>query len=99
VLLISDGLDREDAATLEAEMARLERSARRIVWLNPLLRFQGFAAKAAGVCAMLPHVDEFRPVHNLASLADLAAALAYSPRAEHDPRRWLQQANRKGRIP
>ena len=63
---------------LGAEMARLARSARRIVWLNPLLRFEGFEARAAGIRAIMPHVDEFRPVHSLESLEDLARALAYS---------------------
>ena len=46
-------------------MDRLHRSCRRLIWLNPLLRFDGFEAKARGIKAMLPHVDEFRPIHNL----------------------------------
>jgi uncharacterized protein len=89
VLLMTDGLERGDTDVLEAEMARLARAARRIVWLNPLLRYEGFEARAAGIRAIMPYVDEFRPVHNLESLEDLAAALAYSGRAGHDPRRWL----------
>ncbi len=76
VLLISDGLDRDAGDGLEAAMARLHRSCRQLIWLNPLLRYPGFAPKARGIRAMLPHVDEFRPVHNLASLAQLAAALS-----------------------
>lgn len=92
VLLMTDGLDRDDADLLEEEMARLRRSAKRIVWLNPLLRYDGFSAKAAGIRAILPHVDEFRPVHNLDSLEDLAAALANSREAAHDPRRWMEKA-------
>jgi uncharacterized protein len=90
VLLMTDGLDREDVALLEAEMARLRRSARRIIWLNPLLRYQGFEARAAGIRAMMPYIDEFRPVHSLESLADLACALAAPRRAEHDPKSWLK---------
>ena len=61
---------------LAFEMDRLHRSCRRLVWLNPLLRYGGFEARAAGIRAMLPHVDEFRPVHNLASMADLVRALS-----------------------
>ena len=76
VLLITDGLDRDDPALLEAETARLRRSCRSLVWLNPLLRYADFRPEAGGVRAMLPHVDDFRPVHNLASLEALADALA-----------------------
>ncbi|MDP6350640.1 MAG: VWA domain-containing protein [Alphaproteobacteria bacterium] len=76
VVLITDGLDREGGADLTAEIDRLHRSCRRLIWLNPLLRYSGFEPKSLGVRAMLPHVDEFRPIHNLDSLADLARALA-----------------------
>lgn len=76
VLLISDGLDRDGGAGLEAAMDRLHRSCARLIWLNPLLRWDGFEPKSQGIRAILPHVDEFRPVHNLASLADLARALS-----------------------
>lgn len=89
LLLMTDGLDRDDSGLLGEEMARLRRSARRIVWLNPLLRYDEFAARAAGIRAMLPFVDEFRPVHNLDSLEDLARALSYGRDAAHDPRRWM----------
>ena len=79
VLLITDGLEREDkgeaGVDLEAEMDRLHRSCRRLIWLNPLLRYEGFAAKARGVRLMLPHVDEFRPVHSLEAIGDLVKAL------------------------
>ncbi len=75
VLLITDGLDRDAGVGLGSEMARLHRSCRRLIWLNPLLRFAGFEPKSAGIKAMLPHVDDFRPVHNLDSLAGLVAAL------------------------
>jgi uncharacterized protein with von Willebrand factor type A (vWA) domain len=90
VLIMTDGLDREDVSLLAIEMARLRRSARRIVWLNPLLRYDGFEARAAGIRAMMPYIDEFRPVHSLESLSDLAAALAAPGRAEHDPKQWLK---------
>ncbi|MBB5048621.1 hypothetical protein HNR60_003389 [Rhodopseudomonas rhenobacensis] len=79
VLLISDGLEREADAKLSFEMDRLHRSCRRLIWLNPLLRFGGFEAKAQGIKMMLPHVDEFRPVHNLTSMQALIAALSAPP--------------------
>ncbi|MEO9899826.1 VWA domain-containing protein [Nisaea sp.] len=75
VLLITDGLDREAGKGLGAEMERLHKSCRRLIWLNPLLRYDGFAPKSMGVRALLPHVDEFRPVHSLDSLEDLAELL------------------------
>jgi len=76
VLLITDGLDREGGAGLGQEMDRLHKSCRRLVWLNPLLRYEGFAPKSLGMRAILPHADEFRPVHNLESLGELVAALS-----------------------
>jgi uncharacterized protein with von Willebrand factor type A (vWA) domain len=76
VLLISDGLDRDAGRDLAAEMERLHRSCRRLIWLNPLLRFGGFEPLATGVRLMLPHVDAFLPAHNVESLADLTNALA-----------------------
>ncbi len=83
VLFISDGLDRDAGDGLESEMERLHKSCRRLVWLNPLLRFDGFEPKSKGIRAILPHVDEFRTVHNLESLKDLAKALGRDlPRAE-----------------
>ena len=75
VLLISDGLDGDVGEGLEEQMERLHKSCRKLIWLNPLLRYEGFEARPAGVRAMLPHVDEFLPVHNIASLMDLAKAL------------------------
>ncbi|RED18736.1 vWA domain-containing protein [Pontivivens insulae] len=75
VLLITDGLDREDPAQLVKEAERLRLSARKLIWLNPLLRFDGFAPKARGVRALLPHVDSFRASHSIASLQDLSDAL------------------------
>ncbi len=76
VLLISDGLDRDAGVGLGQEMDRLHRSCRRLIWLNPLLRYEGFAPKSLGMRAILPHVDEFRPVHSLDSLDDLVKALS-----------------------
>jgi uncharacterized protein with von Willebrand factor type A (vWA) domain len=76
VLLVSDGLDREAGEGLGEEMERLGKSCRRLVWLNPLLRYEKFEARPAGVRAMLPHVDLFLPVHNLKSLVDLARTLS-----------------------
>ncbi len=76
VILISDGLDRDPSVGLGEEMERIQKSCRRLIWLNPLLRYSEFEPRALGVKAMLPHVDEFRPVHNLASMAALAEALA-----------------------
>ena len=76
VLLITDGLDSDDAGELGGEMERLSLSCRRLIWLNPLLRYAGFEAKPGGIRAMLPHVDLFLPVHNLSSLASLSAVLS-----------------------
>lgn len=76
VVLISDGLDRDDPNAVAHEMERLRLSARKVIWLNPLLRWEGFAPKAQGIQAMLPHVDSFRPGHNIASLTGLVQALS-----------------------
>jgi len=83
VLLISDGLEREADTKLAFEIDRLHRSCRRLIWLNPLLRYGGFEAKAQGIKLMLPHVDEFRPVHNLTSMHALVEALSKPPPAHH----------------
>src|SRR5579872_285808 len=83
VLLISDGLEREADSRLAFEMDRLHRSCRRLIWLNPLLRYGGFEAKAQGIKMMLPHVDEFRPVHNLSSIQGLIEALSAVPERHH----------------
>lgn len=91
VLLITDGLERDTDEDLEREMDRLHRSCRRLVWLNPLLRFDGFQAKAKGIRAMLPHVDEFRAAHSLDAVADLVEALngARHNKSDVDPAHWL----------
>ncbi|QFT60241.1 VWA domain containing CoxE-like protein [Sulfitobacter sp. THAF37] len=76
VLLITDGLDRDAPEDLARQMQRLHLTARRLIWLNPLLRWDGFAPKAAGIRAMLPHVDSFRAGHSIASLEELAAVIS-----------------------
>ena len=76
VLLITDGLDRDAPEDLAREIQRLHLSARRLIWLNPLLRWEGFAPKAQGIKAMLPHVDTFRAGHSIATLDQLAEAIS-----------------------
>ncbi|KIN64754.1 VWA containing CoxE family protein [Sulfitobacter noctilucicola] len=76
VLLITDGLDRDAPEDLARQMQRLHLTARRVIWLNPLLRWDGFAPKAAGIRAMLPHVDSFRAGHSIASLEELAGVIS-----------------------
>ena len=77
VLMISDGLDRDAGDGIGEEIERLHKSCRRLIWLNPLLRYAGFEPKSKGIKALLPHVDDFRTMHNLASLGDLADALSH----------------------
>lgn len=94
VLLFTDGLEREGVEQLSFEMDRLHRSCRKLIWLNPLLRYDRFEPKASGIRAMLPHVDEFRAVHQLASLADLVKALSDPvPQRASDPRGWMKRAS------
>ena len=76
VLVITDGLDRDDPDQLARQMERLHLSSRRLIWLNPLLRWEGFAPKARGIAAMLPHVDSFRAGHSIASLEELAQVIS-----------------------
>ncbi|WP_420340485.1 vWA domain-containing protein [Roseibium sp.] len=92
VLLITDGLERDSDEDLAREMDRLHRSCRRLIWLNPLLRFEGFEAKAKGIRAMLPHVDEFRAVHSLEAVADLVSALTgkQSDSKSSNPKSWIK---------
>ena len=92
VLLFTDGLERDGVADLAQEMDRLHRSCRRLVWVNPLLRYDAFAAKALGIRAMLPFVDEFLAIHNLASMAELCQALSKESAATGDPRAWLKRS-------
>jgi len=91
VLLITDGLERDADDMLAFEIDRLHRSCRRLVWLNPLLRFEGFEARARGIKAMLPHVDEFRPIHNLESISALVAAFQGGDGRAGDPKAWMQK--------
>jgi uncharacterized protein len=91
VLLFTDGLERDADARLEFEIDRLHRSCRRLIWLNPLLRFEGFEAKAHGIKVMLRHVDEFRPIHNLDSMRELCRALSVGGTGAIDPKTWLRR--------
>src|SRR3954469_1734724 len=92
VLLITDGLERDPDEGLAFEIDRLHRSCRRLIWLNPLLRFSGFEAKAKGIRAMLPYVDELRPIHNLETMGQLVAALsAQGGGMAADPKAWLEK--------
>ena len=75
VLLVSDGLDRGDIDLLEREMQRLQLCCHRLIWLNPLLGSTDYRPLARGMRAALPYVDDFLPVHNLASLEHLARVL------------------------
>jgi hypothetical protein len=90
VLLITDGLERDGDDMLGVETDRLNRSCRRLIWLNPLLRFDGFEARARGIRTMLPHVDEFRPVHSLEAVTDLAQSLGKPAGRQSDPKKWLK---------
>lgn len=92
VILISDGLDRDAGAGLENEIERLHKSCRRLIWLNPLLRYDEFQPRAAGIKALLPHVDDFRAAHNLQSLADLCDALGGRPHPHSEVRTWQKLA-------
>ena len=90
VLLITDGLERDADDTLSFEMDRLHRSCRRLIWLNPLLRFEGFEPRAKGVRTILPHVDELRPIHNLDAMRDLVRALSGALVKACDPKEMLR---------
>jgi uncharacterized protein with von Willebrand factor type A (vWA) domain len=89
VLLFTDGLERQELGQLAFEADRLHRSCRKLVWLNPLLRYGQFEAKAGGIRTLLAHVDEFRPIHNLASMDALVTALGGEGRGA-EPARWLK---------
>lgn len=78
VLLITDGLDRDDTGMLARQAERLHLSCRRLIWLNPLLRWEGFAPRAGGIKAMLPHCDTFRASHSVASLEALGRVISDS---------------------
>ena len=90
VLLFTDGLERDGLDQLAREMERLHKSCRRLIWVNPLLRYSEFEARASGIRSMLRHVDEFRPIHNLRAMAELVAALGESGGRASDPQVWLK---------
>jgi uncharacterized protein with von Willebrand factor type A (vWA) domain len=94
VILFTDGLEREANQDLAAEMDRLSRSCRKLIWVNPLLRYDAFAPKASGIRAMLPFVDEFRPIHNLRSMKELCTELSRPGQrgSSTDPHLWLKRA-------
>ena len=94
VLFISDGLDRDSGEGLTREVERLHKSCRRLIWLNPLLRYDAYEPKSLGAKAIMPHIDDFRPIHNLASLGDLTSVLARPGRRRMEGvSRWLEQRN------
>ena len=88
VLLVTDGLERSDVALLEREAARLARSCRRLLWLNPLLRYEGFEPQARGVRALLPHASALLPIHDLESLERLADILADAGAGPGEEEKW-----------
>jgi uncharacterized protein with von Willebrand factor type A (vWA) domain len=91
VLFISDGLDRDNAQGLSAEIERLHKSCRRLIWLNPLLRYEGYEPKSLGAQVIVPHVDDFRTVHNLESLSELTAVLSRPvTRRQEGVSEWLE---------
>lgn len=93
VLMITDGLDRDAAEGLEHEIERLHMSCRRLIWLNPLLRYDRYEPKSLGARSILPHVDEFRSIHNLESLEQLAATLSSpAPQRGKATRQWQEAA-------
>jgi uncharacterized protein with von Willebrand factor type A (vWA) domain len=93
VLLISDGWDRGDAELLQKEMARLQRSCYRLVWLNPLIGSEGYEPLTRGMQAALPYIDDFLPVRNLASLEDLALHLRQGLQGARPLRRQVIKLN------
>ncbi|HEX6016057.1 MAG TPA: VWA domain-containing protein, partial [Geminicoccaceae bacterium] len=98
VVLISDGLDRDAGVGLAAEMERLHKSCRRLIWLNPLLRYDAYAPISTGAKAMIRHVDDFRPAHSLGSLRDLTAVLSReSARRAECLSEWVGAAQAAGR--
>ena len=95
-LLVTDGLDRDEHGELGEEAARLSRYSRELIWLNPLLRFEGFEPRAAGIRAILPHVDRLVPMHNLDSLGRLAELLGThaTPRSSDRGTGWTRARRR-----
>jgi len=91
-LFITDGLDREEDSHLSIEMERLHKSCRRLIWLNPMLRYDGYQPKSMGNRAIMPHVDDFRAVHNLNSLAALTETLGKPAVATDAMAAWRRAA-------
>jgi hypothetical protein len=89
LLLMTDGLEHADIESLSAECARLSRSCRRLIWVNPLLRYDAFKPTARGICAILPHVNWLLPMHNVNSLEQLGRILGKTSSSNH-PRYWSQ---------
>jgi len=90
ILLITDGLDRDVGEGLGDQVERLHKSCRRLIWLNPLLRYEDFEPRSLGMRAILPHVDDFRSVHNLRSLEEMADVLSRAgTRHEEGVSQWL----------
>lgn len=88
VMLVTDGLEHAHIDELDKEAERLAKSCRRLVWLNPLLRYESFEPKARGVRAILKHATRFLPVHNIDSLERLALTLAEAGGARREVRKW-----------
>ena len=96
VVLISDGLDRDAGDGLDAEMERLHKSSRRLIWLNPLLRYDGYEPISKGAQAMIRHVDDFRTIHNLQSLKQLTDILSREgSRREEGVGAWAERARKE----
>lgn len=92
VLLITDGLERDTDEDIGFETERLQKSCRELIWLNPLLRYEGFEARASGVRAMLPFVDQFRSVHSLNAIADLCDSLSNPLHGQtNTPMDWMRK--------
>jgi len=92
VVLLTDGLERDSAGNLARQTERIRRSCRELIWLNPVLRYRDFRPRAAGIRAMLPHVDRFLPAHNLDSIRDLVRILneagSAGARADREANAW-----------
>jgi uncharacterized protein with von Willebrand factor type A (vWA) domain len=81
VLLVSDGLDTGEPETLDHELQWLKRHTRALLWLNPLLRYEGYAPLARGAAVLHRHADTMLAIHSLGALEQLAAGLAALLRA------------------
>ncbi len=92
VLFITDGLDRGGGIGLSKQIKLIQKSSKRLIWLNPLLRYEEFAPKPTGVKAILPYVDEFRPIHSLESMDQLVNALSETNlQTRFNMAPWLQK--------